>query len=117
MAVHNHGKEPVMTTGTAGPGTTQLGTTGLPNTVGVVGLGAMGSQIASRLLEAGYQVHATNRTRPKAQPLIERGLHWQNSPRAVAAAANVVISMVTDDDALQTITGGPDGLLAGLAPG
>jgi 3-hydroxyisobutyrate dehydrogenase-like beta-hydroxyacid dehydrogenase len=87
------------------------------NTIGVIGLGAMGSQIAGRLLDAGYQVHATNRTRAKAQPLIARGLHWQDTPRAVAAAAGVVISMVTDDDALQAITGGPDGILAGLTPG
>jgi 3-hydroxyisobutyrate dehydrogenase-like beta-hydroxyacid dehydrogenase len=87
------------------------------NTIGVVGLGAMGSQIAGRLLDAGYQVHATNRTRAKAQPLVDRGVRWLDSPRAVAAAAGVVISMVTDDDALQAITGGPNGVLAGLSPG
>jgi 3-hydroxyisobutyrate dehydrogenase-like beta-hydroxyacid dehydrogenase len=87
------------------------------NTIGVVGLGAMGGQIAGRLLDAGYQVHATNRTRAKAQPLIERGLRWQDSPRAVAAASEVVISMVTDDGALHAITAGPDGILAGLSPG
>jgi hypothetical protein len=62
-------------------------------------------------------VHATNRTCGKAQPLIERGLRWQDSPRTVAAAADVVISLVTDDSALQAITRGPDGLVAGLTPG
>jgi 3-hydroxyisobutyrate dehydrogenase-like beta-hydroxyacid dehydrogenase len=87
------------------------------NRIGVVGLGAMGTQIAGRLLDAGYEVHATNRTQAKARPLIERGLRWHDSPRAVAADTDVVISMVTDDVALQAITGGPNGVLAGLAPG
>jgi len=89
----------------------------IPGTVGVVGLGTMGSRIAARLLDAGHEVHATNRTRAKAQPLIERGLVWQDTPRAVAAASDVVLSMVTDDAALRGVTGGPDGILAGLAPG
>ena len=88
-----------------------------PGTVGIVGLGTMGSRIAGRLLDAGHQLHATNRTRVKAQPLIERGLVWQETPRAVAAASGVVLSMVTDDAALDAVTGEPDGILAGLAPG
>jgi 3-hydroxyisobutyrate dehydrogenase-like beta-hydroxyacid dehydrogenase len=77
----------------------------------------MGSRIAARLLDAGHQVHATNRTRAKARPLMGRGLVWQDTPRAVAAGSDVVLSMVTDDAALHGVTGGPDGLLAGLAPG
>ena len=62
-------------------------------------------------------MHGTNRTRAKAQPLIERGLVWHDTPREVAAAADVVFSMVTDDAALEAITAGPDGILAGLRPG
>lgn len=85
-------------------------------TVGVVGLGAMGGQIAGRLLASGHEVHGTNRTRSKAEPLIERGLKWHATPREVASATDVVISMVTDDAALEAIAGGPDGILAGLAP-
>ena len=85
--------------------------------VGFVGLGTMGSRIAGRLLASGHEVHATNRTIAKAQPLIDRGLRWQPTPREVAAAADVVFSMVSDDAALDAITGGPDGILAGLAPG
>ncbi|MFL6163528.1 MAG: NAD(P)-dependent oxidoreductase [Jatrophihabitantaceae bacterium] len=84
--------------------------------VGVIGLGAMGSQLASRLLSAGYQVHGTNRNPAKAEALIARGLKWHDTPREVAAAAEVVISMVTDDTALAAITDGSDGILAGLAP-
>jgi 3-hydroxyisobutyrate dehydrogenase-like beta-hydroxyacid dehydrogenase len=84
-------------------------------TIGFVGLGAMGSRIAGRLLQSGHEVYGTNRTKAKAQPLIERGLQWRESPRDVAAAADVVLSMVTDDAALHAITSGPEGILAGLA--
>ena len=87
------------------------------STVGFVGLGTMGGRIADRLLASGHQVHGTNRTVAKAQPLIDRGLRWQATPREVAAAAEVVFSMVSDDAALEAITAGPDGILAGLTPG
>ena len=85
--------------------------------IGLVGLGAMGSRIAGRLLDAGHPVSATNRTAAKARPLIERGLVWLGSPHEVAASTDVVLSMVTDDEALEAITTGPRGLLAGLAAG
>jgi 3-hydroxyisobutyrate dehydrogenase-like beta-hydroxyacid dehydrogenase len=87
------------------------------STVGCVGLGTMGARIASRLLASGHQVHGTNRTVAKAQPLIDRGLRWGATPREVAAAADVVFSMISDEPALEAITAGPDGILAGLAPG
>jgi 3-hydroxyisobutyrate dehydrogenase-like beta-hydroxyacid dehydrogenase len=85
--------------------------------IGVVGLGTMGSRIAGRLLDTGYEVHATNRTRSRAQTLVARGVRWEDTPRAVAESTEVVLSMVTDDAALRAVTGGPDGILAGLAPG
>lgn len=84
-------------------------------TLGFVGLGAMGSRIAGRLLDAGNAVYGTNRTKAKAQALVDRGLRWCATPREVAAAADVVFSMVTDDSALDAITSGPDGILAELA--
>ncbi len=82
--------------------------------IGFIGLGAMGGRIAGRLLDAGHPVYATNRTAAKAQPLIERGLTWLDTPRDVAASTDVVLSMVTDDNALEAIATGPRGLLAGL---
>jgi 3-hydroxyisobutyrate dehydrogenase-like beta-hydroxyacid dehydrogenase len=85
--------------------------------IGFVGLGAMGSRIAARLLNAGHELYGTNRTKSRAEALIERGLEWRDTPREVAAAADVVFSMVTDDTALEAITSGPDGILAGLGPG
>ncbi len=85
--------------------------------VGFVGLGTMGGRIAGRLLASGHQVHGTNRTVAKAQPLIDSGLRWRATPREVAADSDVVFSMVSDDAALEEITAGPDGILAGLTPG
>jgi 3-hydroxyisobutyrate dehydrogenase-like beta-hydroxyacid dehydrogenase len=77
----------------------------------------MGNRIAGRLVSMGNEVYGTNRTRSKADPLIDQGLQWRDSPREVAEAAEVVFSMVTDDDALEAVTAGPDGILAGLAVG
>jgi 3-hydroxyisobutyrate dehydrogenase-like beta-hydroxyacid dehydrogenase len=85
--------------------------------IGVVGLGAMGSRIAGRLHSHGYDVYGNNRTKSKADPLIEGGLLWRDSPREIAEAADVVFSMVTDDEALEAVTAGPDGILAGLSAG
>jgi len=86
-------------------------------TVGFVGLGTMGSRMAGRLLEAGHQVHGTSRTEAKAAALVARGLVWCGTPREVAAAAEVTFSSVSDDAAVEAITSGPDGILAGLARG
>jgi 3-hydroxyisobutyrate dehydrogenase-like beta-hydroxyacid dehydrogenase len=87
------------------------------STIGFVGLGAMGASVAERLLSSGHTVYGTNRTRSKAAGLIEQGLIWRDSPREVAQAADVVFSMVTDDAALDALTAGADGILAGLAAG
>ena len=89
----------------------------LPGTrIGFVGLGSMGGPLAGRLLYRN-RVFGTNRTRSKASALIGKGLIWRDTPREVAAAADVVFSMVADDAALAAITAGPDGILAGLQPG
>jgi 3-hydroxyisobutyrate dehydrogenase-like beta-hydroxyacid dehydrogenase len=86
-------------------------------TIGFAGLGAMGAPLAGRLLAAGHQVYGTNRTPAKARGLIEQGLTWRDTPREAAAAAQVMLSMVTDDAALDAVASGPDGILAGLPPG
>jgi 3-hydroxyisobutyrate dehydrogenase-like beta-hydroxyacid dehydrogenase len=85
--------------------------------LGFVGLGVMGSRIAERLLEAGYRVTGWNRTRAKAEWLIERGLRWADSPRDVALASDVAFTMVADTRALRQVTGGEHGLLAGMGEG
>ena len=85
--------------------------------LGFVGLGVMGSQMVSRLLGKGHTVTGYNRTRAKAQRLIDRGMKWADSPRAVCAAADVTFSMVTNEKALAAIMEGPDGILSALSPG
>ncbi len=85
--------------------------------VGFVGLGVMGGRIVKRLLEAGYRVVGHNRTRSKADRLLDLGMGWADSPREVAEAAETTISMVTGTAALEAITEGPDGIVAGLGPG
>ena len=85
--------------------------------VGFVGLGVMGGGVTRRLLAAGHTVSGYNRSRDKAAPLVEVGLDLKDSPREVAEAADVVFSMVTNVAALEAVTQGPDGILAGLAPG
>src|SRR5713101_7137207 len=85
--------------------------------LGFVGLGVMGSQMVNRLLAKGHTMTGYNRTRSKAQWLIERGIRWADSPRAVSVAADVIFAMVTNSAALTAITDGPDGLLAGLSKG
>jgi 3-hydroxyisobutyrate dehydrogenase-like beta-hydroxyacid dehydrogenase len=85
--------------------------------LGYVGLGTMGGRMVKRLLDAGHSVIGYNRTKSKAQWLLDAGMKWGESPRAVAEAADVIFTMVTDTKALRTVTGGPDGILAGLGPG
>lgn len=85
--------------------------------IGFVGLGLMGSRIARRLLNEGHQLSGYNRTRVKAETLIQAGMAWKQSPKEVAQAADVIFSMVTDTAALSSITEGDDGILAALSPG
>lgn len=85
--------------------------------LGFVGLGVMGSQMVDRLLQKGHSVTGYNRTRAKAEWLVERGMVWAESPRKVVEAADITLSMVTNNAALRAIAEGEDGLLAGLQAG
>jgi 3-hydroxyisobutyrate dehydrogenase-like beta-hydroxyacid dehydrogenase len=85
--------------------------------LGFVGLGVMGSQMVNRLLEKGHSVTGYNRTRAKAQWLIDKGMKWAETPRAVAAAAEITFAMVTNAAAISAVTDGAEGIVAGLGPG
>ena len=85
--------------------------------LGFVGLGVMGGNMVKRLLEKGHAVTGYNRTRSKAQWLLDQGMKWADSPRAVAAAADFTFSMVSNSASLEAIANGPDGVLAGMGPG
>ncbi len=85
--------------------------------LGFVGLGVMGGRMVKRLLDHGHKVTGYNRTRSKAEWLLEAGMHWGGSPKNVAEAADITFSMVTNTTALRAITSGPQGVIAGLKPG
>jgi len=85
--------------------------------LGYIGLGVMGGRMADRLIAKGHAVTGYNRTREKAEWLAARGLTLADSPRAVSAAADVTFVMVTNSAALDAVANGPDGFIAGLAPG
>ena len=85
--------------------------------LGYIGLGVMGGRMVDRLMSKGHSVTGYNRTKAKAQSLIDRGMRWGDTPRKVVEASDVVFAMVTDSAALDSIAYGPDGLVAGMAPG
>lgn len=85
--------------------------------LGFIGLGDMGSLIVPRLMAAGHTVTGWNRTKSKAETLIADGMKWADNPRVVAGASEITFSIVTDGAAVKTVALGPDGVLAGLAPG
>jgi 3-hydroxyisobutyrate dehydrogenase-like beta-hydroxyacid dehydrogenase len=83
--------------------------------LGFIGLGAMGQVIVPRLMDAGHTVTGWNRTPERGASLIDSGMRWADSPAAVAAASDVVFSIVTDGAAVKAVALGEDGVLAGLA--
>ena len=85
--------------------------------LGFVGLGVMGSRMAKRLLDAGHSVTGYNRTKPKAQWLLDAGMKWADSPRAAIESSEAVFSMIANNSALRAVTEGKEGILAGLSAG
>jgi 3-hydroxyisobutyrate dehydrogenase-like beta-hydroxyacid dehydrogenase len=85
--------------------------------LGFIGLGVMGGEMVNRLLGKGHNVTGYNRTRSKSEWLVKKGMKWADSPRGVAAAADVTFSMVTNSAALGAVANGADGFLAGLTKG
>ena len=85
--------------------------------LGFIGLGTMGGKMVQRLLNAGHTVTGYNRTKSRGDWLQDLGMQWGDTPRAVAAAADLTLSMVANTQALTAIAQGPDGVLAAMAPG
>ncbi len=85
--------------------------------VSFIGLGVMGSGMVRRLLAAGHEVTGYNRTEAKAQPLLEAGMKWAESPCAVARGGDFLFTMVSNTDALHAVSSGPNGIVAGLSAG
>ncbi len=86
-------------------------------TIGFIGLGNMGGNMAARYLAAGYTVYGDDRDREHAQGLIDQGLQWANTPRALAEAADVIMTSLPNDDVVESVATGPDGIVAGLSEG
>lgn len=82
-------------------------------TVAVIGLGAMGSRIARRLLDVGHEVVVWNRTPSRAEPLVAAGAASAASAADAARRAEAVLTVLADPDALEAVTEGPDGIAAG----
>ena len=85
--------------------------------LGYIGLGVMGGNMVERLLDKGHTVTGYNRTKSKAQPLIDKGMKWADTPAAVCAASDVILSMVTNSGALTEVAEGPNGVLSGIGAG
>ena len=89
----------------------------LKPSIGFIGMGHMGSHMAQRLLDAGYQLTVYDRTREKAQEVGQRGAQVSQTPRDLAAGCQIVMASVTDDKAQEEVMFGPDGALAGVHGG
>src|SRR5262249_5700962 len=98
----------------AGTWIAQAGETGMSTTIGFLGLGAMGAPMAANLVAAGFRVQAWNRSRAKADAVA--GARACGTPREAATGADFVLTMLADDDAVEQVTHGPDGLLSTLGP-
>jgi 3-hydroxyisobutyrate dehydrogenase-like beta-hydroxyacid dehydrogenase len=85
--------------------------------VGVVGLGVMGRPMVERLLTAGHEVIVWNRTTARAAEAAGRGARVARSPADLASHSDVVLSIVTDPEAVRAVSLGDDGIAAGLAAG
>lgn len=86
----------------------------MSSSVGFIGLGSMGLPMAKNLISAGRTVQVYNRTKAKADSLIQQGATWQPSPRAVAEQSPIVLSILADDAALLEVALGKHGVLEGL---
>lgn len=85
--------------------------------LGFIGLGSLGTPIAENLLANTKQLYIYNRTASKAQPLVEKGAVVCNSVKELAAASDIVFSIVSDDAALKQITTGDEGIASNLKAG
>ncbi len=89
----------------------------LKPSLGFIGMGHMGSHMAQKLLDAGYQLTVYDRTKQKAKALGQRGAQVAQTPKDLAATCQVVMACVTDDEAQHDVIFGPDGALSGVHGG
>ncbi|MEN9329892.1 MAG: hypothetical protein RLZZ484_1080 [Pseudomonadota bacterium] len=85
--------------------------------IGIAGIGKMGQAIGGRLLGLGHTLHVWNRTEVRAQPLLSAGALWAANPQALAEQVDVVISLLTNEDAIESVYFGEHGLTRGPVAG
>jgi 3-hydroxyisobutyrate dehydrogenase-like beta-hydroxyacid dehydrogenase len=85
--------------------------------IGFAGLGRMGQAMAGRVLAAGFPLVVYNRTRPKAEDLLSRGATWAEAPAQLAERSDIILTILTDDRAVEQVYGGERGLLSGDCAG
>jgi 3-hydroxyisobutyrate dehydrogenase len=85
--------------------------------IGFIGLGLMGGGMSMNLLKAGFPVTVWNRTASKMEPLVEAGAKAGGSPKEVAAASDIIVSIVTDSSDVEEVILGPNGAIHGTSPG
>jgi 3-hydroxyisobutyrate dehydrogenase-like beta-hydroxyacid dehydrogenase len=95
-------------------GVIEMGSNTARMTIGFVGLGHMGGNMASRFLDAGYTVYGEDRSREDPQSLVQRGLRWCDTPRELAETVDVVFTSLPNDTVILGVASGADGILAGL---
>jgi 3-hydroxyisobutyrate dehydrogenase len=86
-------------------------------TVGLIGLGLMGHPMGANLLKAGHELTVWNRTASRGDDLVAQGAKRAATPREVAGASEVVITIVSDPPAVESVLWGESGVFAGLRPG
>lgn len=94
-----------------------MGTEGARRKIGFIGLGLMGKPMATNLLKAGHSLTVWNRTAARADELVSAGATLAKSPREVAETSEVMITIVSDPPALESVLWGKDGALRALKPG
>src|SRR6266404_8421121 len=89
----------------------------MKETIGFIGLGGMGRAMATTLVKAGFGLRVFNRTAEKARPLLERGARLARTPAEAAEPGCVVVTMVSDDRAVEEVALGANGFLGRLGDG
>lgn len=85
--------------------------------IGFIGLGIMGLPMSENLIQAGHTVSVWNRTPSRMEMLVEKGVHKTNSAKEAASNADVIITIVTDSNAVEEVVLGTNGVIEGAHPG
>jgi 3-hydroxyisobutyrate dehydrogenase-like beta-hydroxyacid dehydrogenase len=104
------------TTTSTSTSTTTSTATESAQSIGIVGLGRMGTAIAKNILKSGFKVVVYNRSEEKTVPLTELGATKARTPKEVALKSDIVVSSLRDNDAVLDVVNGEDGILLGLQP-